>query len=176
VPRVEGGAICIADGRYSNPNRPYGDTYYTDSQCYEIGTGVMNTPNVDLGLLPQPWHDGGDAWQELEGQYEVWGIQRYYSHTTSSRYASEAQPFTLGPSTPHAFLSVDADNYNGMIWASNDSTGGYWSSNLQESLRECPVETDTDGDGVPHDVDHCPTTPNPDQADSDGDGDGVEDG
>jgi hypothetical protein len=32
------------------------------------------------------------------------------------------------------------------------------------------LDTDHDGDGVPNNVDNCPTTPNPDQTDSDGDG------
>jgi Tol biopolymer transport system component len=33
-----------------------------------------------------------------------------------------------------------------------------------------PASPDTDGDGVPDQLDNCPTVPNPDQADSDGDG------
>ena len=42
---------------------------------------------------------------------------------------------------------------------------------VDEGLADCGggTEGDTDGDGVPNDLDNCPTVPNPDQADSDGD-------
>jgi len=33
-----------------------------------------------------------------------------------------------------------------------------------------PISVDSDGDGVPDDIDNCPTTPNADQTDTDGDG------
>ncbi|RCV64295.1 3',5'-cyclic AMP phosphodiesterase CpdA/Serine protease, subtilase family [Methanophagales archaeon] len=34
---------------------------------------------------------------------------------------------------------------------------------------ECPIP-DSDGDGIPNNIDNCPNTPNPDQEDTDGDG------
>ena len=39
-----------------------------------------------------------------------------------------------------------------------------------EYTGETPPPVDTDDDGIPDDVDNCPTVPNPDQADTDGDG------
>lgn len=38
----------------------------------------------------------------------------------------------------------------------------------------CELPGDSDGDGIPDDVDNCPLTPNPNQADADGDGIGDE--
>ena len=41
---------------------------------------------------------------------------------------------------------------------------------IKEKPEEPPEELDTDGDGVPNNIDNCPNTYNPDQLDTDGDG------
>jgi hypothetical protein len=169
VPWVEGGAICIAGGRYWDPVTAQ-DTYYDATQCYVLDTGTMNDPNDGLGTLPEPWNDGGDAWMEVNGQYQIWGFNGEWPHETASFYAAEGQPFAPGLQTPRAFYSVEGDNYDGRVWAGNGSVSGYWASKFQQSLHACPATVDSDGDGIPDDTDNCPVTPNPDQLDSDGDG------
>lgn len=137
VPWVEGGAICIAGGRTYQDTPPY-DIFYADSQCFVPGADVFNAPNADLGPLPEPWHYGGDAWRENEGQYEIWGFHGWGTEQQSF-YAAPGQGFSFGPDTVHEFVGTEGDNYNGAVWAGNGATAGYWPSTLQESLRACPA-------------------------------------
>ena len=71
------------------------------------------------------------------------------------------------PSTPYVkLLELDLSFLN---------TGGYFGvhdGTNPEVEGSTPVQSDSDGDGVPDSSDNCPTTPNADQKDTDGDGKG----
>ena len=49
-----------------------------------------------------------------------------------------------------------------------DDSNPHWIWHVRTAF--IPPPPDSDGDGVPDDLDNCPTVPNPDQADNDGDG------
>lgn len=83
-----------------------------------------------------------------------------------------AAPFT-GTFQPEGSLSVFNGEFSGGNWILNVSdNAGFDVGNITSwSLEICgSPQTDSDGDGIPDNVDNCPSTPNPDQADLDGDG------
>lgn len=58
--------------------------------------------------------------------------------------------------------------------ADNDGIGDACDACPDSATQECehPVASDIDGDGVPNEIDNCPTLSNPNQADADSDGTG----
>lgn len=83
-----------------------------------------------------------------------------------------AAPFT-GTFQPEGSLSVFNGEFSGGNWILNVSDNASFDvGNITSwSLEICgSPQTDSDGDGIPDNVDNCPSTPNPDQADLDGDG------
>ena len=73
------------------------------------------------------------------------------------------------------------DYYDDIIQA--DGSESYYSNGVEYTIcNEAPVIPDTDNDGIPDDVDHCPTIPGPasnhgcpENSDPDSDGDGIPD-
>jgi subtilisin-like proprotein convertase family protein len=86
--------------------------------------------------------------------------------------ATGTAPFT-GTFQPDGDLSDFNGEFSGGDWLLNVSDVDLFISGtiVNWSLEICgSPQTDTDGDGIPDNVDNCPTTPNTDQADLDGDG------
>lgn len=86
--------------------------------------------------------------------------------------ATGAAPFT-GTFQPDGILANFNGEFSGGDWVLNvsDRAFGDLGTIVNWSLEICgSPQTDTDGDGIPDNVDNCPNTPNPDQADLDGDG------
>ncbi len=79
----------------------------------------------------------------------------------------------------HTMLLIGYNDTGG-YWIMKNSWGNWWgeSGDVRVSYNDTSMwgdalaitGTDTDGDGVPDNIDNCPTVRNPDQADSDGDG------
>ncbi|MGF1555100.1 reprolysin-like metallopeptidase [Paucihalobacter sp.] len=81
-------------------------------------------------------------------------------------------PFT-GTFQPEGSLSLFNGEFSGGNWILNVSDNASFDvGNITSwSLEICgSPQTDTDGDGIPDNIDNCPSTFNPDQADIDGDG------
>jgi probable HAF family extracellular repeat protein len=92
------------------------------------------------------------------------------------------ESFTAGNASRRAFLwqngtMTDLGTLGGTYSSANGINAGGQVVGVSPTAGDAEVHAvlwtvgvDTDGDGVPDNVDNCPTTPNPNQADIDGDG------
>ncbi|HVX91243.1 MAG TPA: thrombospondin type 3 repeat-containing protein, partial [Candidatus Paceibacterota bacterium] len=60
--------------------------------------------------------------------------------------------------------------YDGIASSPSSRGSGPGGSRAKRGGARTEGVVDSDGDGIPDNVDNCPLTPNPDQADTDGDG------
>jgi hypothetical protein len=81
-------------------------------------------------------------------------------------------PNIIGDGDLYIGAHGDAPNYPGRFYGVLDDVRIYNRALTQEEVQQLfnEQEADSDMDGVLDSVDHCPTTPNPDQIDSDGNG------
>jgi len=93
--------------------------------------------------------------------------------------ASARVGFSNGSGAPGTFFELPGSGIPGSFLDSNPSTGlvhnSFGSTQAGRYVFQVrngvpATQVDTDGDGVPDELDNCPTVPNPDQKDSDFDG------
>jgi hypothetical protein len=131
------GGVCVAGGVDHN-------SQVTDvTQCYDIGAGTFNSPNADLGPLPEPWWGMADGWQMTEHGYELWmanGVAGNGTLLPASAYFREGRSgFEYGPPVPEPLYRLEGDGYEGAFFALNGARGGFSTTQLSFHLEACPV-------------------------------------
>jgi len=142
-PAISGDRIVWEDRRNDN-----GDIF-----MYDLSTGTETRITTDPADQHAP---------AISGDYIVWQDRRngnwdifMYDLSTGTETGITTDPADQwGP-------AISGDR---IVW--EDQKNGNW------DIYMCTIdgESDTDGDGIPDDLDNCPNTPNPGQEDSDEDG------
>ncbi|HQK14685.1 MAG TPA: S8 family serine peptidase, partial [Anaerolineae bacterium] len=128
------GGICVGGGVNSS------NVVSADTQCYDIGDGVFNAVNADLGAMPAAvWgmaddilYEGGDyqLWiaNGVDASFALWPNSAYYSHNDGQWY--------IGPAPSRAVYRVEGVNIaagdGASFYVVGGSTGGFTPSNGHE--------------------------------------------
>lgn len=140
VPWVgESGAICVGGGIDHNSQTSSASA----TQCYDLATENFNAANADLGALPEPWWGMADGWQVLDGEYQIWianGVAQDGTLLPASAYASETSGgFDYGPELPVGLYRLEGAGLDGQFFTVGGSQGGFWYSNHNLLLVQCPT-------------------------------------
>ena len=130
------GAICVGGGVDHNSQ------INSATQCYDLATETFNAANADLGPLPEPWWGMADGWQTYNGQHQIWlanGVSQDGQLLPASAYASETSGgFVYGPELPVELYRLEGTGYNGQFFTVGGSQGGFWYSQHNMLLVQCP--------------------------------------
>ncbi len=138
------GAICVGGGVDS------ASVVFPDTQCYDIGAGVFNPPNADLGpMLEGVWGTADGVLYE-NGDYQLWvadGADAYFNLWPRSMYYSRNDgQWHYGPNPLYSVYRVEGDNVgdgNGCdFYVTTGSAGGFSPTTYNErnvsASDECP--------------------------------------
>jgi hypothetical protein len=131
------GAICVAGGVDHNHQ------INNSTRCYDLETKVFNTPNADLGPLPEPWWGMADGWQVYDGRYQIWianGVAQDGTLLPASAYADATTGgFLSGPELPVSLYRLEGDGWDGQFYTLQGAAGGFSYSAHNQLLVHCPT-------------------------------------
>jgi hypothetical protein len=131
------GAICIGGGI------DFKSSVVDSTQCYDLDTGTFNSPNADLGPLPEPWWGMADGWQVHNGRYQIWlanGVAQDGSLLPVSAYADELSGgFQYGPGMPVGLYRLEGAGADGRFFVEQGAVGGFSYSDYNHLLVPCPT-------------------------------------
>jgi uncharacterized repeat protein (TIGR01451 family) len=136
------GAICVGGG--VNASSVVSDA----TQCYDIGAGVFNTANADLGALPAGVWGMADGMLYEGGDYQLWisnGADAAFALWPNSAYFSMSDGlWHIGPTPPTTVYRVEGTNIASAdgcsFYVGGGSTGGFTPStgHNRNFSAECP--------------------------------------
>ncbi|MDY0001108.1 MAG: LamG-like jellyroll fold domain-containing protein, partial [Polyangia bacterium] len=134
-----------------------------DGYTWEIAHAELGDIELDDG-----------AWHYIAVTYDGNGLRIFldgsevYSQFESAIQLASPQDYKVGGRPSNTFLEGSMDEIRlSDIARTPQEILAHWNG-AQTCLPPAPL--DSDGDGIPDEVDNCPALPNPDQADLDGDG------
>jgi hypothetical protein len=130
------GAICVAGGLGTSSSKDI-----TDSQCYDLATETFNTPNSDLGPLPEPVFAVADGWKVHNGLHQIWlaggqtGVHELEGRTV---YADELTGgFVYGPELGSRTKYPEGDSWRGHFFVHGGIAYKTAAAGV-EALAQCP--------------------------------------
>ncbi|MBE0410772.1 MAG: carboxypeptidase regulatory-like domain-containing protein, partial [Anaerolineales bacterium] len=121
------GGICVGGGVNA------ASLVSADTQCYDIGAGVFNAPNADLGALPAGLWGIADGILIENGDYQLWvayGADTAFNLWPNSAYYSfDSGEWHIGPTPPRSLYRVEgvnipaSDGYS--FYVVGGSSGGF---------------------------------------------------
>jgi hypothetical protein len=131
------GAICVGGGVDFNSNA------ISDTQCYDLAASSFNTPNADLGPLPEPWWGMADGWKYHKGRYQIWianGVKKNGALIGASAYADHTTGgFQYGPTPAVKLYRLEGDGWMGHFYSEQGAAGGFNHTYNDELLVQCPA-------------------------------------
>ncbi|HNT74120.1 MAG TPA: hypothetical protein PKH77_03765 [Anaerolineae bacterium] len=129
------GGVCVGGGINIS------DVVYADTQCYDIAAATFNTPNADLGPLPQPWWGMADMEEVHNGEYQLWlanGIGASGDPFQDSAYFGQnVGRFVYGPDLINRSYRVEGASVNGEMYVVDGAPSPFNPTTRNERLRQC---------------------------------------
>ena len=116
------GSVCVGGGIDAS------GVAYGDTQCYDLATGVFNTPNSDLGTLPLSLWGMADAEKYHGTDHELWivgGVEDDFStlHPLSYFYSKRDRTWYEGPLLQRTVFRFEADAVGEDLYAVGGTDG-----------------------------------------------------